>query len=88
MSLTSVFGMGSDGSAAGGGVKRPERVPAVGEGRRCFVTEDIRRAPQQETGGRPPVLIQKENLTTGVVRFCVGITYLPGQSPAKYCQRT
>ena len=28
-------------------IKRPERVAAVGEGRGCFVTEDIRRAPQQ-----------------------------------------
>ena len=25
-----------------------ERVAAVGEGRRCFGTEDIRRVPQQE----------------------------------------
>ena len=39
--------VGSDGSAASGGGKRPERVAAVGEGRRCTVTEDIRRAPQQ-----------------------------------------
>ena len=29
-------------------MKRAERVAAVGEGRRCLVTEDIRRAPQQE----------------------------------------
>ena len=28
--------------------KRPERVAAVDEGRRCFNTEDIRRAPQQD----------------------------------------
>ena len=40
--------MGSDGSAAGGGGKRPERVAAVGEGRRLTVAEDIRRAPQQD----------------------------------------
>ena len=33
-------------------IQRPERVAAVGEGRRCTVTEDIRRVPQQETGGR------------------------------------
>ena len=32
--------------------KRPERVAGVGEGRRCAVTEDIHRAPQQETGGQ------------------------------------
>ena len=38
--------LGSDGSAACGGVKRPERVAAVGEGRRRF-DKDIRRAPQQ-----------------------------------------
>ena len=29
-------------------IKGNERVAAVGEGRRCTVTEDIRRAPQQE----------------------------------------
>ena len=29
-------------------IKRPERVAAVGEGRRRMVAEDIRRAPQQE----------------------------------------
>ena len=41
---------GSDPTAAGGGVKGGERVAAVGEGRRCAVTEDIRRASQQDTG--------------------------------------
>jgi len=40
--------MGSDGSAAGGGGTRLERVAAVGKGRRRTVAEDIRRAPQQE----------------------------------------
>ena len=29
-------------------MKRAERVAAVGEGRRLFKAEDIRRAPQQE----------------------------------------
>ena len=32
-------------------IQRPERVAAVGEGRRRPIAEDIRRAPQQETGG-------------------------------------
>ena len=31
-----------------GQMKRPERVAAVGEGRRRFVAKDIRRVPQQE----------------------------------------
>ena len=31
-----------------GQMKRPERVAAVGEGRRRTVAEDIRRAPQQD----------------------------------------
>ena len=39
---------GAMGSAAGGGVKRPERVAAVGEGCRRTVAKDFRRAPQQE----------------------------------------
>ena len=28
-------------------IKRPERVAVTGEGRRCIVTEDIRRVSQQ-----------------------------------------
>ena len=31
-----------------GRIERPERVAAVGEGRRRTVAEDIRRAPQQD----------------------------------------
>ena len=33
------------------------------------------------------ILVNKKDLTTEVVRSYVGITYLPGQSPAKYCRR-
>ena len=39
--------MGSEPTAAGGGVKGGERVAAVDEGRRRTNAEDIRRAPQQ-----------------------------------------
>ena len=40
--------MGSDGSAAGGGVKRPERVAAVGVQRRRAVAKAHTASPQQE----------------------------------------
>jgi len=30
----------------------------------------------------------KEKTSTFLWRFCVCVTYLPGQSPAKYCRRT
>ena len=46
-------------------IQRPERVAAVGEGRRRTVAKDIRRAPQQETGGLSTVpfsIYKKENL--------------------------
>jgi len=39
--------MGSEPTAAGGGVKGGERVAGVDEGRRRTAAEDIRRAPQQ-----------------------------------------
>ncbi len=78
-------------------------MAGVGEGRRCSVTEDIRRGPQQETGGRPLVHCAQQEIATSVCElarnnkkkpptfvggFCVRVTYLPRQSPAKYCQRT
>ncbi len=45
--------------------------------------------PKQVTGGPSTVHICiKNDLTTVVVRSCVRVTYLPGQSPAKYCRRT
>ncbi len=47
MRPTSVARWGSEATAACGGVKGAERVAGVGEGRRCAVTEDIRRGPQQ-----------------------------------------
>ena len=40
--------IGSDGSATGDGVKRPERVAAVGEGRRCASAGVVRWELQQE----------------------------------------
>ena len=55
-SLIFAFGKNANESPAGERCDRclwqkkgAERVAAVGEGRRCFVTEDIRRAPQQDT---------------------------------------
>ena len=39
--------MGSEPTAASGGVKGGERVAGVDEGRRRSVAEDIRRGPQQ-----------------------------------------
>ena len=40
--------MGSDGSAAGGGVKRPERVAGVGKTQACCVRRSGCRGPQQD----------------------------------------
>ena len=40
--------MGSDGSAAGGGVKRPERVAGVGKAQACCVRRSGCRGPQQD----------------------------------------
>ena len=61
--------MGSDGSAAGGGGKRPERVAAVGEGRRRAVAEDIRRAPQQEARLRFANTKNNLNIYPGVAQL-------------------
>ena len=85
MSLTSVFGMGREGSAALRRTKRPERVAAVGE-RRSRLRQGAHRAPQQETGG-PSKISTKEKPLLFLAEVYVGITYLPRQSPAKYCQR-
>ena len=65
-------------------IKRPERVAAVDK------IEDQRK-PEDFIGhrNRKQVDLTKfKNLTTEAVRFCVRVTYLPGQSPAKYCRRT
>ena len=47
--------------------------------------------PQKHTGGVFPAesgyAQKRTSLSTGS-SVCVGITYLPGQSPAKYCRRT
>ena len=51
MSLTSVFGMAASLSAACGGSSEGAACAAVGEGRWRSIAEDIRRAPQTETGG-------------------------------------
>ena len=40
--------MGSDGSAARGGVKRPERVAGVGKTQACCVRRSGCRGPQQD----------------------------------------
>ena len=37
--------------------------------------------------GRIRICAKRTSLSTGA-SVCVGITYLPGQSPAKYCRRT
>ena len=68
------------------------------------VAKDIRRAPNQKQvdphdnqhvlypqniilGPTPQYKIKKRPHYQGS-EVCVGITYLPGQSPAKYCRRT
>ena len=54
----------------------------------------VRCRKRQKEGTRPsPTLyvisilhLKKENRTLSCA-VCVGVTYLPGQSPAKYCRR-
>ena len=48
VSLTSVFGMGSEATAAGGGVKGAERVAGVGGQRSRAVGKAPTGVPQQE----------------------------------------
>ena len=55
--------VGSDGSAAGGGVKRPERVAAVGEGRRCLSHRG--HSPGTATG----TALKQLNIYAGVVEL-------------------
>ena len=46
--------------------------------------------PKKHSGGVFPAesgYVKKEP-DRSLVLTCVGITYLPGQSPAKYCRRT
>ena len=51
-------------------MKRPEQVAAIGEGRRCAVTEDIRRASQQDTGTTNPTLIDTIRVIKGRLFLC------------------
>ena len=43
---------------------------------------------QWSVSGRIHIRVKKEPVFRLVLPVCVGITYLPGQSPAKYCRRT
>ena len=70
MCLTSVFGMAASLCAACGGSSKGAARAAVGEGRRRSVAEDIRRAPQPETGGQDTCSrILKRNTSTFLWRF-------------------
>ena len=88
MCLTSVFGMAASLPAAGGGVKGKR---SVGSGRRG--TQPHRRQGHSSgtaTGNRWTVHRShsyKRKTPTLRLRFYVRVTYLPGQSPAKYCRR-
>ena len=88
MSLTSVFGMAANPTAACGGGKGG---CSVYRGRRG-TTAHCRRghSPGTANGNRwtstGSLSIKRESGFL-LTHFCVGITYLPGQSPAKYCRR-
>ena len=45
--------------------------------------------PWEQSGGLSQALFVGKRKSTKISlgAFCVGITYLPGQSPAKYCRR-
>ena len=67
--------LGREPTAASGGVKEGERVAGVDEGRRCFVTEDIRRAPQQDTGISFYATADRfEHIAKGTVRWTLAAT--------------
>ena len=62
--------MGSEPTAACGGVKGGERVAGVDEGRSRTVGKDIRRAPQQDTGTTKPTLIDTIRVIKGRLFLC------------------
>ena len=87
VSLTSVFGMGSDGSAAGGGLSDLSEWLRSKKSR-------ISVSPQifsgTATGNRwtgPPKILCIRKTPTYWSGLCVRVTYFPRQSPAKYRQR-
>ncbi len=87
MSLTSVFGMGSDGSGAGGGYSDLSEWQRSADDEAAPAAKNMPGSATRNRWTRPP-FPGKSKTSYFRRRFCVRVTYLPGQSPAKYCQRT
>ena len=76
-------------------------LESVRDVKQCGAFDHTARSPSKwlpgGTGSHPRVSktnitqsiqqMHKENRQAKAYRFYVGITYLPGQSPAKYCRR-
>ena len=87
MSLTSVFGLGSEPTAACGGRKEVSEWQRSAEGKSAL--SDAGFAGHRNRKQVDPVTCSnvKVRPPTFVGGLCVRVTYLPGQSPAKYCRR-